>query len=84
MRDKGSVHTMPDSETELCKTCVGEGAVHIGNPSPGKMFAPEQDCSAPLLKVENIVSDRFLKRFRPCLNTSVGAEIAVESLIGKW
>ena len=35
--------------------------------------APEQYCSAPLLKVERSVSDRFLKRSKPSLNTFIGA-----------
>ena len=49
--------------------------VHTGNNSSGTIFAPEQDCSAPLLKVERPVSDRFLERSGPSLNTSVEAEI---------
>ena len=42
--------------------------------------APEQYCSAPLLKVhvERSVSDRFLKQFQSCLNTLIGEEIATE------
>ena len=43
-------------------------------------FAPEQDCSAPLLKVGRHVSDKFWKRSRPSLNTFVGAEIATKPL----
>ena len=45
--------------------------------------APEQHCSAPLLKVERSVSDRFLKRFESSLNTFIGAEIATEPRFGK-
>ena len=40
--------------------------------------APEQYCSAPQLKVERSVSDRFLKRSESSLNTFIGAEIATE------
>ena len=40
-------------------------------------------CSAPLLKVECSVSDRFLKRSESSLNTFIGAEIATESRFGK-
>ena len=35
-----------------------------------------RNSTAPLLKVERSVSDRFLKRSESSLNTSVGAEIA--------
>ena len=45
--------------------------------------APEQYCSAPLLKVERSVSDRFLKRFEISLNTFIGAENATEPRFGK-
>ena len=45
--------------------------------------ATEQNCSAPLLKVERSVSDRFLKQSEPSLNTSIEAEIATEPRIGK-
>ena len=45
--------------------------------------APEQYCSAPLLKVERSVSDRFLKRSESSLNTFIEAEIATEPRFGK-
>ena len=45
--------------------------------------APEQYCSAPLLKVERSVSDRFLRRSESSLNTFIGAEIATEPRFGK-
>ena len=45
--------------------------------------APEQYCSAPLLKVERSVSDRFLKRSESSLNTFIGAEITTEPRFGK-
>ena len=45
--------------------------------------APEQYCSAPLLKVERSVSDRFLKQSESSLNTFIGAEIATEPRSGK-
>ena len=45
--------------------------------------APEQYCSAPLLKVERSVSDRFLKQSESSLNTFIGAEIAKEPRFGK-
>ena len=39
--------------------------------------------SAPLLKVERSLSDRFLKRSESSLNTFIGAEIATENRFGK-
>ena len=45
--------------------------------------APEQYCSAPLLKVERPVSDRFLKRSESSLNTFIGAETETEPHFGK-
>ena len=45
--------------------------------------ASEQYCSAPLLKVERSVSDRFLRRSESSLNTFIGAEIATEPRFGK-
>ena len=46
--------------------------------------APEQYCSAPLLKVGPSISDRFLKRSESSLNTFIGAEISTEPLFGKY
>ena len=39
-----------------------KASVHTRNTAFGAVSAPEQHCSAPLLKVERFVSDRFLKR----------------------
>ena len=38
-------------------------SVHTGTAAFEAVSAPEQYCSAPLLKVERSVSDRSLKRF---------------------
>ena len=51
---------MPDSETEPCKMFIDRASVHTGNASSRTIFVPDQDYSAPLLKVERPVSDRFL------------------------
>ena len=45
--------------------------------------APEQYCSAPLLKVERSLLNGFLKRSESSLNTSIRAEIATEPRIAK-
>ena len=45
--------------------------------------APEQDCSAPPLKVERSVLDRFLTRSNSNLNTFIGAKHATKPRIGK-
>ena len=44
-------------------------SVHTKNAVCEAVSAPEQNCSAPLLKVERSVSDRFLKRSESSLNT---------------
>ena len=58
-------------------------SVHIRTAAFEAVSAPEQYCSAPLLKVERSVSDRFLRRSKSSLNTFIGAEIATEPRIGK-
>ena len=63
---------------------VPDGAsVHYRNAAFEAISAPEQYCSAPLLKVERSVSAMFLKRSESSLNTFVGAEIATEPRFGK-
>ena len=64
--------------------CVSNRApVHTGNASSGTTFVLEQDCSAALLKVEHIVSDRFSKRSGSNLNTFVKVKITTGLLIGE-
>ena len=58
-------------------------SVHTRNAAFKSVSAPEQYCSAPLLKVECSVSDRYLKRSESSLNTFTGAEIATEPRFGK-
>ena len=59
-------------------------SVHTRNAAFEAVSAPEQYCSAPLLKVERSVSDRvLLKRSESSLNTFIGAEIATEPRFGK-
>ena len=58
-------------------------SVHTRNAAFKAVSAPEQYCSAPLLKVERSVSDRFLKQPESSLNTFIVAEIAAEPRIGK-
>ena len=53
-------------------------SVHTGNTAFEAFSAPEQYCSAPLLKMERSLSDRFLKWSESSLNTSIGAQIATE------
>ena len=60
-----------------------KASVHTGNAAFEAVSAPEQYCSAPLLKVERSVSDRFLKRSESSLNTFIRAEIATEPRFGK-
>ena len=58
-------------------------SVHTRNAAFEAVSASEQYCSAPLLKVERCVSDRFLKRSESSVNTFIGAEIATEPRFGK-
>ena len=59
-------------------------SVHTRNAAFEAVSAPEQYCSAPLLKVERSVSGRFLKRSESSVNTFIGAEIATEPRFGKY
>ena len=67
----------------VAESVPDRASVHTRNAAFEAVFAPEQYCSAPLLKVECSVSDRFLKRSEPSLNTFIGAEIATEPRFGK-
>ena len=58
-------------------------SVHTRNAAFEAVSAPEQYCSAPLLKVERSVSDRFMKRSESSVNNFIGAEIATEPRFGK-
>ena len=60
------------SERERRRKC--RDSVHSRNAAFEAVSAPEQYCSAPLLKVE---------RSESSLNTFVGAEIATDPRIGK-
>ena len=47
----------------VAESVSDRASVHIRNAAFEAVSAPEQYCSAPLLKVERSLSDRFLKRF---------------------
>ena len=47
---------------------TGQGSVHTENAAFEAVSAPEENCSAPLLKEERSLSDRFLKRSESGLN----------------
>ena len=67
----------------VAESVPDRASVHTRNAAFKAVSAPEQYCSAPLLKVEHSVSDRFWKRSESSLNTSIGAEIATEPRFGK-
>ena len=67
----------------VAESIPDRASVHTRNAAFEAVSAPEQYCSAPLLKVERSVSDRFLKRSESSLNTLIGAEIATEPRFGK-
>ena len=77
--------TLYRNEKRSVAKCVSDRApVHTRNANFGTIFAPEQDCSAPLLKVKRSVQDKLLKQSGPSLNTFIGAEIATDPLIRKF
>ena len=67
----------------VAESVPGGASVHTRNAAFKAVSAPEQNCSAPLAKVEPSVLDRFLKRSESSLNTFIGVEIAPEPRIGK-
>ena len=67
----------------VAESVPDRASVHTRNAGFEAVSAPGQCCSAPLLKVERSVSDRFLKRSESSLNTFIEAEIATEPRFGK-
>ena len=65
------------------KRLLDKASVYTRNAAFEAVSAREQNCSAPLLKVEHSLSDRFFKQYESSLNTFIGAEIATEPRIGK-
>ena len=62
----------------VAESVPDRASVHTRNVAFEAVSAPEQYCSAPLLKVERSVSDRFLKQSELSLNSFIGAKIATE------
>ena len=60
----------------VAESVPDKDSVRTRNAALEAVSALEQNCSAPLLKVECYVLDRFLKRSKSSLNTFIGAEIA--------
>ena len=67
----------------VAESVPDRASVHTRNAVFEAFSAPEQYRSAPLLKVERSVSDRFLQRSESSVNTFIGAEIATEPRFGK-
>ena len=67
----------------VAESVPDRASVYTRNADFEAVSAAEQYCSAPLLKVEGSVSDRFLKRSQSSLNTFIGAEIATEPRFDK-
>ena len=53
----------------VAESVPDRASVHTRNAVCEAVSIPEHNCSAPLLKVERSVSDRFLKRSESSLNT---------------
>ena len=81
--NSGYVHTVPIVKQSVAESVPDRASIHTRNVAFEAVSAPEQYCSAPLLKVERSVSDRFLRRSESSLNTFIGAEIATEPRFGK-
>ena len=71
------------AKRSVAKRVLDRASVHTRNAAFKAVSAPQQYCSAKLLKVERSVSDRFLKRSESSLNTFIRAEIAMEPRFGK-
>ena len=67
----------------VAESVPDKASVHTRNAAFKAVSAPEQNCSAPLSKLERSLLDRFLKRSKSSLNTLMGAEIATEPGTGK-
>ena len=70
-------------ERSVAESVPDRASVHTRNTAFEAFSAPEQYCSASLLKVERSISDTFLKWSESSLNTFMGAEIATEPRFGK-
>ena len=68
----------------VAESVPARASVLTRNAALQAVSAPEQYCSAPLLKVGSSVSDSFLKRSESSLKTFIGAEIATEPRFGKY
>ena len=68
----------------VAESVPDRASVHTRNVAFEAVSAPEQYCSAPLLKVEGSVSDRFLRRSESSPNNFIGAEIATEPRFGNF
>ena len=62
----------------VVESVLDRASFHTRNATFEPVSAPEQYCSAPLLKVKLSISDRFSKRSESSLNTFIGAEIATK------
>ena len=67
----------------VAESVPDRASVHTRNATFEAVSSPEQYYSAPLLKVERSVLDRFLRLSESSLNTFIGAEIAAEPRFGK-
>ena len=67
----------------VAESVSDRASVHTKNAVFEAISASEQNCSAPLYKVEHSLSDRFLKRSESNVNSFIGAKIATEPRIGK-
>ena len=57
----------------VAESVLDRASVHTRNAAFEAVSAPEQYCSAPLLKVERSVSDRFLRRSDKSVQGTISA-----------
>ena len=57
------------AKQSVAESVLDKASVHTRSAAFEAVSAPKQNCSAPLLKVERSVSDRFLKRSESSVNT---------------
>ena len=73
----------PIVKRSVAESVPDRASVYTWNAAFEAFSAPEQYCSAPLLKVERSVSDRCLKRSESSQDTFIEAEIATEPRFSK-
>ena len=70
-------------EWSVAESVMDRASVHIRNAVFEAVSFSEHYCSAPLLKVEHSISDRFFQWSKSSLNNFIRAKIATEPRFGR-